>query len=129
MREGVFNQLESEQGEPHTATFPQVEPLFKDCMKGRTMYVVPFITGPTAAAPAEIGVQITDSLRTTLTLAETARVGDVALRALGANDTSFRRGVHSVGDGIAGHRYVCHASANDTWNFGSPTIVVPPGSC
>jgi phosphoenolpyruvate carboxykinase (GTP) len=90
-------------------------------MIGRTMYVIPFINGPTASEPAEIGVQITDSLRTTLTLAEIARTGDIALRALRPNDTSFRRGVHSVGDGIAGHSYVCQSDDDTLWNFGTST--------
>jgi phosphoenolpyruvate carboxykinase (GTP) len=120
VRDGVFKQPDNGQRVPTSATYAQVEPLFKDCMMGRTMYVVPFITAPTASTPSEIGVQITDALRTALTLAQTARVGDVALRALGANDTSFWRGVHSVGDGIGGHHFVCHDPPDDTmWSFGA----------
>jgi phosphoenolpyruvate carboxykinase (GTP) len=119
VRSGIFEQPAVD-GRAVTATYPEVEPLFKDCMKGRTMYVVPFITSPTASAPAEVGVQITDSLRTTLTLAETARVGDPVLHALGPGETSFWRGVHSAGDGIAGHRYVCNVAPDDTvWCFGT----------
>jgi len=102
VREGAFEQCKPD---PSAATpgaeapGAGIESLFKDCMRGRTMYVVPFMTGPVGGPPGKLGVEITDSLCVTLKIAETMRIGDVALRAMGPNDSSFARGLHSVGVG------------------------------
>src|SRR5690242_17470861 len=62
--------------------------LFKGCMRGRTMYVVPYSMGPIGAPVAQIGVQCTDSAYVAVSMRHMARMGSQALDALG-DDGSF----------------------------------------
>jgi phosphoenolpyruvate carboxykinase (GTP) len=99
--------------------YARLEGLFKDCMKGRTMYVVPFAMGPVGSRLEKVVVQITDSIDVALSIGLTTRMGDVALKALGDSD-EFSRYLHSVGDCNPEHRYVCHFPFDNTvWSFGS----------
>jgi phosphoenolpyruvate carboxykinase (GTP) len=91
---------------PAVAPRTQVESEFQDCMVGRTMYVVPFMTKPTVEWPGDLSIEITDSLPFVLNIAKQSNIGDVALRAIGAND-NFSRGLHSVGNGSL--QYACNS--------------------
>lgn len=85
------------------ALHEQVALSFEDCMRGRTMYVVPFATGTSAA---ECGLQLTDSACVAATL-----VGDaVPFSTLRAGDRPLKA-VHSVGEPLALPRGRRHATA------------------
>ncbi|HZN95255.1 MAG TPA: phosphoenolpyruvate carboxykinase (GTP) [Myxococcales bacterium] len=92
---------------------------YEGAMKGRTMYVVPYVMGPLASGLSKIGVELTDSIYVVLNMRIMTRMGKGALEMLGgAND--FNRGMHSVGDLNPERRLICHFPQDNTiWSFGS----------
>ncbi len=92
---------------------------FDGSMKGRTMYVVPYIMGLPDSPFAKVGIELTDSVYVVLNIRIMARMGDVALERLGGSD-DFDRGLHSVGDLDPARRYIVHFPQDDTiWSVGS----------
>jgi phosphoenolpyruvate carboxykinase (GTP) len=85
----------------------KVDALFAGCMKGRTMYVVPYCMGPIASPYARCGVEITDSPYVVLNMRIMTRMGTQALQRI-ERDGSFVRGLHSVGDLDPDKRYIMH---------------------
>ncbi len=97
----------------------RVLPLFKGAMKGRTMYVVPFLMGPTGSRFSKVGVEITDSIYVVLNMRIMTRMGRVAFDHLGDSD-DFTRCLHSLGDLSPDRRYICHfPDRNEIWSVGS----------
>ena len=101
------------------AAYAKLRDLFRGCMKGRTMYVVPFVMGPIGSALAKVGIQLTDSIYVALSMGIMTRMGQVAWVALGDSD-DFTRCLHSLGDVNPERRYICHFPLDNTiWSFGS----------
>jgi phosphoenolpyruvate carboxykinase (GTP) len=97
----------------------KLTPLFRDSMKGRTMFVVPFLMGPPGSRFAKVGVEITDSRYVVLSMRIMTRVGQVALDHLSNGDT-FTRCLHSLGDLSPDRRFIVHfPETNAVWSVGS----------
>jgi phosphoenolpyruvate carboxykinase (GTP) len=93
--------------------------LFDGSMKGRTMFVVPYILGPAASPQSRIGVEVTDSAYVVASMRIMSRMGKVALDRLG-NSSDFVPGLHSLGDLSPDRRYVVHfPEENLIWSIGS----------
>ena len=93
--------------------------LFRGSMKGRTMYVVPFLMGPPGSRFAKVGVEITDSKYVVLSMRVMTRVGQVALDQLKGPD-DFTRCLHSLGDLSPDRRFIMHFPEDNTvWSIGS----------
>jgi phosphoenolpyruvate carboxykinase (GTP) len=101
------------------AGYAKLRELYRGCMKGRTMYVVPFVMGPIGSPLAKVGVQLTDSIYVAISMGIMTRMGDVAWKQLGDSD-EFTRCLHSLGDVNPERRYICHFPLENTvWSFGS----------
>ena len=101
------------------AAYAKLRPLFDGCMRGRTMYVCPFVMGPIGSPLAKVGIELTDSLYVAVSMSIMTRMGDVAWKQLGEGD-EFTRCLHSVGDCNPERRYICHFPIDNTiWSFGS----------
>ena len=95
----------SEPGE----TYTKLHGMLKGAMRGRTMFVVPYIMGPVESPLAKVGLEITDSIYVVLSMRIMTRMGDVAIRRLGDDlKAEWNRGIHSLLDVDPARRLICH---------------------
>ena len=85
----------------------KMEDLFKGCMKGRTLYVVPYCMGPIDSPYSRCGVEITDSAYVVINMMLMTRGGRPALERIGREGT-FVRGLHSTGELDPNRRFIMH---------------------
>ena len=89
------------------ATREKLRGLLAGAMRGRTMYVVPYLMGPAGSPLAKVGVEITDSVYVVLNMRLMSRMGALALAELGCGG-QFNRGLHSTLDLDPARRFICH---------------------
>ena len=92
---------------PAQEMYEKMEILFDGSMKGKTMYVIPYMMGPYGSPFSKIGFELTDSRYVVLSMLIMARCGLKVLEELGTSD-DFIKGLHSVGTLDAKERYICH---------------------
>ena len=97
----------------------KVGALFDGAMRGRTMYVVPYIMGPVNSTISKVGVEVTDSPYVVASMRIMSRMGQVALDRLGPS-SEFVPGLHSLGDLDPMRRYIVHFPEEKLiWSIGS----------
>ncbi|MCL2593501.1 MAG: phosphoenolpyruvate carboxykinase (GTP) [Defluviitaleaceae bacterium] len=94
--------------------------ILKDSMKGRTMYVIPYLMGPEGSPFSKVGYEITDSAYVVLNMNIMTRMGSIAEKQLGMESNDFVRGVHSTVLLDPENRYICHFPEDKTiWSVNS----------
>ena len=97
----------------------KVGALLSNAMRGRTMYVIPYILGPVNSPLSKIGVEVTDSPYVVANMRIMSRMGKVAQDRLGTS-ADFVAGLHSLGDLDPMRRYILHfPQENLIWSVGS----------
>jgi phosphoenolpyruvate carboxykinase (GTP) len=87
--------------------------LARGAMKGRTLYVVPYLMGPPGSSFSKVGVELTDSIYVVLSMGIMTRMGSVAWDHLG-EDGGFNRGLHTMLDMDPEKRYIVHFPQDNT---------------
>ncbi|MBM4442224.1 MAG: phosphoenolpyruvate carboxykinase (GTP) [Candidatus Rokubacteria bacterium] len=92
---------------------------FKGAMKGRTMYVVPYLMGPAGSSMSRTGIMVTDSEYVVASMHMMTRVGPVATQHMRSPD-DFVAGLHSMGDLSPERRLILHFPEEKLiWSIGS----------
>ena len=93
--------------------------IFDGAMRGRTMYVIPYLMGVPGSPFSKVGIELTDSIYVVLNMRIMTRMGKVALDQLGDSPV-FVKGLHSKADLNTERRFICHFPEENTiWSVGS----------
>ncbi|MBQ1947263.1 MAG: phosphoenolpyruvate carboxykinase (GTP), partial [Clostridia bacterium] len=93
--------------------------LYQGSMKGRTMYVIPFIMGPKGSPFSKVGVELTDSIYVVLNMNIMTRIGNVAWEEVG-EDGDFVKCLHAKKDVNPEERYIVQFPEDNTiWSINS----------
>jgi len=93
--------------------------LYQNCMKGRTLYVIPYCMGPIGSPLSRCGVEITDSPYVVVNMHLMTRMGEAALMRIEREGT-FIKGMHSIGDLDPERRFIMHYPEDlEIQSFGS----------
>lgn len=132
----ICSEQESDAGPTNHWMHPEqmretLQPLFRGCMTGRTMYVIPFCMGPLSSDLCQIGVELTDSLYVVISMHIMTRMGKEVWETLKSKKKRFIPCVHSVGmplyPGVQDvpwphhpTKYIVHfPESSEIWSFGS----------
>jgi phosphoenolpyruvate carboxykinase (GTP) len=85
----------------------KMDELYAGCMRGRTMYIVPYCMGPIDSPLARCGVEITDSPYVVANMRIMTRMGEAALKRI-EHEGNFVKGLHSIGDLNPDRRFIMH---------------------
>ncbi|NTV52554.1 MAG: phosphoenolpyruvate carboxykinase (GTP) [Candidatus Firestonebacteria bacterium] len=104
---------------PPKTAYAKARTIFKNAMKGRTMYVIPFSMGPVGSPFSKIGVELTDSIYVVLNMRIMTTIGTPVLKKLG-DEGSFTKCLHSKADLDINRRLILHFPEDNTiWSVGS----------
>jgi len=93
--------------------------LFSGCMRGRTLYVIPYCMGPIDSPFSRCGVELSDSPYVVVNMKLMTRMGDAALQRI-ERDGKFVKGLHSIGELDPDRRFIMHFPETlEIMSFGS----------
>ncbi|MBO5212891.1 MAG: phosphoenolpyruvate carboxykinase (GTP) [Clostridia bacterium] len=93
--------------------------LYKNSMKGRTMYIIPYAMGQVGSDFAKYGIELTDSIYVVLNMLIMTRAGAEVAKAMGDGE-GFIKGLHARKDIDEDNRYICHFPEDNTiWSVNS----------
>ena len=99
--------------------YARLRPLAEGGMRGRTMYVVPYIMGQAGSPFAKVGIELTDSIYVVLNMNIMTRMGQIALDQLGSS-ADFVKGLHCSLDVDEENRYIVQFPEDNTiWSLNS----------
>ena len=96
-------------------SYAKLQTMLKGAMRGRTMFVIPYVMGPPDSPLAKIGYELTDSIYVVLSMRIMTRMGALASKRLGeSRGVEFNRGTHSLLDVDPERRWICHFPQDNT---------------